>query len=58
MNESDVKRWILALAIQAEIEGMKVQVEYGLVSERYSENDFKRKAEELRILAYAHPDQL
>jgi len=55
MNEYDIKRLALVLAIQAEIEGMKIMNAY---RETYDESDFKIKAEELRILAYKHNDNL
>ena len=61
MNEYDVKRLALVLAIQAEIEGMKAentqrdQINYSLA---YTDADFQAKAEELRIVAYKHNEQL
>ena len=59
MNEYDVKRLALILALQAEIEGIKLAnnlVDFGM--EPYSERDFKSKAEELREFAYKHNYQL
>ena len=59
MNDYTVKRLALVLAIQAEIDGMKLAnslQDYG--REPYTDNDFKSKAEELRTLAYAHDEQL
>ena len=47
MNEYDIKRLALVLAIQAEIEGMKAEG-------TYSWGSFHQKAEELRELAYKH----
>ena len=61
MNNYDVKRLALVLAIQAEIEGMKsFNIErtangYALA---YTPDDFFEKAEELRELANKHDDQL
>jgi hypothetical protein len=61
MNEFDVKRLALILAVQAEIEGMKALnteralQEYTLA---YDEHAFCEKAEELRMLAAKHNDQL
>ena len=61
MNEFDVKRLALILAIQAEIEGMKA-VNFERKSQgrplAYNESAFKIAAEELRNLAYKHNDQL
>ena len=61
MNEYDVKRLIEAFAIEAEIEAMKIaNKQRDLPSEApaYDENDFFEKAEELRILASKHNEQL
>jgi len=61
MNEYDVKRLALVLAIQAEIEAMKIfntQREIAGDSPGYNYGHFVEKAEELRNLAYAHNDQL
>jgi hypothetical protein len=61
MNEFDVKRLALVLAVQAEIEGMKsdnMQREHLDQSMAWDENSFCEKAEELRKLAYAHNEQL
>jgi len=61
MNEYDIKRLALVLAIQAEIEGMKAE---NLIREQvshtvaYEGRHFQEKAEELRNLAYAHNEQL
>jgi len=61
MNEYDVKRLALILAVQAEIEGMKVT---NMIREKegdiipWTATDFRNKAEELRELAYAHDLQL
>lgn len=61
MNEYNVKRYILALSVQAEIEGMKaenMQREQNKQSMAYNEYNFNEKAEELRSLASAHDEQL
>ena len=61
MHHYDVKRFALILAIQAEIEGMKAentqrdQMNYSLA---YTDADFQSKAEELRVLANLHDEQL
>lgn len=57
MNEYDIKRLALILAIQAEIEAMKTHnaTEY---FEKYSELEFWDRAEQLRDLAYKHNEQL
>jgi len=61
MNEYDVKRLAEILAIQAEIEGMKVfnaeRLQNGMTP-GYDDNSFCEKAEELRIIASKHNDQL
>lgn len=59
MNEYDVRRLGLLLAIQAEIEGMKIaNAERNLPMQvaAYDEKDFQAKAEELRNASYC-PDQ-
>jgi len=61
MNEYDVKRLIEMESIKAEIEAMKIaNQERDLPSEAaaYSSSNFYEKAEELRILASKHNDQL
>ena len=61
MDEYTVKRLALIPAVQAEIEGMKAlnkQRELCGHSVGYSENDFCDKAEELRVLASKHNEQL
>lgn len=61
MNEYDVKRLALVLAIQAEIEAMKVE---NIIRERqgyspaYDEPAFIEMAEKLRHVAYCHNEQL
>jgi hypothetical protein len=52
----DIRRLALILAVQAEIEAMKV--ENLLNPGKYTYYDFKDKAEELRSLAYAHNEQI
>jgi len=61
MNEYDVKRLALVLAVQAEIEGGKAENKhFELIGGDipYREDDFNKKAEELRELAYKHNEQL
>ena len=61
MNAYDVKRLALVLAVQAEIEGMKSYNTYRELfghSGEYGDNAFQAKAEELKILASLHDDQL
>lgn len=60
MDHYDVKRLALVLAIQAEIEGMKIsdiinKNSPGLLN---NEGDYQQKAEKLRYLAYCHNEQL
>lgn len=59
MDRYDVKRLALVLAIQAEIEGMKSHNKYAPKSYTlYTQYDFDAKAEELRVLASLHNEQL
>jgi len=61
MNNYDVKRLALVLAVQAEIEGMKYLNEERIQNGHtpgYDENMFCEKAEELRLLASKHNEQL
>lgn len=61
MNEYDVKRLALVFAVQAEVEGMKVenlQREQSGLSCAYAVNCFDSKADELRELASKHNEQL
>jgi hypothetical protein len=72
MNEYDVRRLALVLAIQAEIEAAKLDNEVRIKNGTYVYADgsaqtpelnypsqwFDNKAEELRILAYKHNEQL
>lgn len=64
MNEYDVKRLALVLAIQAEIEDAKldnlIRIENGLlnVGLNYPPEWFYRKSQELRELANKHNEQL
>ena len=61
MTGYDVKRFALTLAVQAEIEGMKVtnlerqDQAQGLA---YDEREFVNAADELRAIAAMHDDQL
>lgn len=57
----NVKRLALVLAMQAEIEGMKAENllrEQNNESPAYGYNHFWEKAEDLRMLAYKHNEQL
>ena len=61
MIEYTVKRFILALTIQAEIEGMKVDnAGYALLAEAaaYDSSHFFNKAQELEELAAKHDHEL
>ena len=61
MNSYDVKRLIEMEAIKAEIEGMKIaNKKRDMPSEEavYPESHFFGKAEELRVLASKHAEQL
>lgn len=64
MNEYNIKRLALVLAIQAEIEDAKldnlIRIERGLldVGLNYPPEWFYGKAEELKNLAYKHNEQL
>lgn len=61
MNQYDVKRLALVLAVQAEIEGMKADNLQRVIENKslaHLDTDFSNKAEELRSYAYAHDEQL
>lgn len=61
MDHYTVKRLALIMAVQAEIEGMKVVNAYCILlgeKPQYKESDFVDKAMDLRSLAYAHDEQL
>ena len=61
MNEYDVKRLAEVLAIQAEIEGMKAantEREMRGLALAYDESVFVQAAEDLRMVAAKHNDQL
>ena len=61
MNEYDIKRLALVFAVQAEIEGKKadnMQKQAFGQSMTWISDDFNKKAEELRNLAYSHNEQL
>ena len=61
MNNYDVKRLALVLAIQAEIEGMKNADKERNINQgdlQYNEAAYCDKAEELRNIAFCHNEQL
>ena len=61
MNEYDVKRLAEVLAIQAEIEGMKIlniERQQNGMTPGYNQMAFDGMAEQLRIIASKHNDQL
>lgn len=61
MTDYTVKRLALVLAIQAEIEGMKAENMQRAIqgySVAWTESNFCQKADELRVLAYMHDEQL
>ncbi len=61
MNNYDVKRLALVLAIQAEVEGMKaanIETESRGYAPAYPESKFVKAAEELRALASKHDQQI
>lgn len=61
MNHYDVKRLALVLAVQAEIEAMKAEnMQREIIGHDlpYSQDDFEKKANELKNLAYCHDEQL
>ena len=61
MDSYDVRRLALVLAVQAEIEGMRVEnimSKYYTRTIVYDEKKFKEKAEQLRNLAASHNEQL
>ena len=61
MNEYDVKRLALTLAVNTEVIAMTIaNAAAAAQKERlpYNEGDFQQKAEELRRLAYMHNEQL
>lgn len=61
MNQYDIQRLALVLALQAEIEGMKAENKFREMeghSLSYNEASFQEKAEKLRNVAYCHNDQL
>jgi hypothetical protein len=61
MTHYDVKRLALVLAVQAEIEGMKIENiirEHKEQSPAYGEEQFNSCASRLENLAYAHDDEL
>ena len=58
MDAYDVKRLALVLAVQSEIEGMKIYNLKNPDTVGYTQNDFDQKAFELRDLANMHNEQL
>ena len=61
MDNYDVRRLALVLAVQAEIEGMKAENKQRELLNHdltYTEKDFKDKAMNLQNLAYSHNEQL
>jgi len=61
MTSSDIKRYALILAEQAEIEGMKAENtmrEQNNSSLAYTGSQFSDKADNLRNLAYTPDDEL
>lgn len=58
MNEYDIKRLALVLAIQAEIEGMKIYNLKNPDTLGYDQQAFDGMAAQLRDLAYKHNEQL
>ena len=61
MEEVDIKRLALVIAIQTEVVGMEHdnrQNERDNCDHRYTKEHFDAKAEELRTIAYTHRDQL
>ncbi len=62
MDSYDVRRLALVFAIQAEIEGMKIDNKIreinGDTRYNFPIESFQEKAEELRNLSYCHNEQL
>lgn len=58
MNEFDVRRLALILAVQAEIEGMKAANSQYPDNQPYQESAFLEKSNKLSDLAFAHNQQL
>jgi hypothetical protein len=61
IDQYDVKRLALVLALQAEIEGMKAFNAFRAANGEapgYGESHFEGAAIQLRILAHCHNDQL
>ena len=61
MNEYDIKRLAEVLAIQAEIEGMKifnVEKVQNDMTPGYDQVSFNQMADQLRVAASRHNDQL
>ncbi len=61
MTHYDVRRLALVFAVQAEIEGMKalnMERDAQNLALTYTEENFLQEAENLRMLASAHDEQL
>ncbi len=61
MEQYDIIRLALVLAVQAEIDGMKAENKQREISGHdltHNEGHFQEKAEKLRNLAYCHNEQL
>ena len=58
MESSDIKRLALILAVQAEIEGMKVANKVSDSGVVHGQWHFAEKAEQLKHLAYCPDNQL
>lgn len=57
MNEYDIRRFALVLAIQAEIEAMKAHNATDNFT-KYSETEFWDRSRKLEEIAYKHNEQL
>jgi hypothetical protein len=61
MKTQDIKRYALVLAIHAEISGMKIKNRERAdndMAPAYTEEMFSQAADELRVLASKHDDEL
>lgn len=61
MEQLEIKRLGLILAVQAEIEGMKIenlQRDYPFQAAVYSGDDFQAKADEIKNIVYANESQI
>jgi len=60
MDETAVKRLCLLSALQTEVEGYKIQNQQDIVNGRsptFGLKQFEHTADQMRALAYQHPDQ-